>query len=229
MTRENWNGEIAVKLKYLHPKKDDHGLSVELRHPSTPTDLACWSDPSRLATTVPGAVMPNAIGALGVESWWASPTDDEGWEQLARAASFPEPELSVTTGKRPASGAVIIEDDGRVWVISPSNQFGGYQNTFPKGRLFSGQTLSLRANALKEVFEETGLRVELRAHLMDAERSLTTTRYYLARRIGGNPADMGWETQAVHLVPQSQLPQFVGHPNDRPVVQAILRLRRTGF
>ncbi|WP_179875750.1 hypothetical protein [Sinorhizobium sp. BJ1] len=51
---------------------------------------------------------------------------------------------------------------------------------------------------------ETGLHVELIAHLIDQtpKGSKTTTRYYLARRIGGTPVEMGWETQGVDLVPK---------------------------
>jgi hypothetical protein len=39
---------------------------------------------------------------------------------------------------------------------------------------------------------------------------------------------MGWETQAVHLVPMSQLAAFVDHPNDKPVLQALQALRVPG-
>ena len=46
--------------------------------------------------------------------------------------------------------------------------------------------------AVKEAFEESGLRVKLRRHLVDVKRSQSYTRYYLVERLGGNPADMGW-------------------------------------
>lgn len=58
------------------------------------------------------------------------------------------------------------------------------------------------AGAIKEAFEETGLMVELVGFLVDVLRTTTYSRYYLARRIGGNPADMAWEAQAVMLVPR---------------------------
>jgi 8-oxo-dGTP pyrophosphatase MutT (NUDIX family) len=81
--------------------------------------------------------------------------------------------------------------------------------------------LSLKANALKEVFEEAGLRVGLNAYLCDSERDTTVTRFYLARRLGGSPADMGWESQAVHLVPMGMLAAFASHPNDQSVINAL--------
>lgn len=124
-------------------------------------------------------------------------------------------------GMRPASGAVVVEADGRVWVVSPSNHHGEYINTFPKGKNEQSQALCLCANALKEVFEEAGLQVELTGFLCDSVRSTSVTRYYLARRLGGNPAHMCWETQAVHLVPIAQLAEFVSHPNDQSILSAL--------
>ena len=44
---------------------------------------------------------------------------------------------------------------------------------------------------------------------------------WLAQRVAGNPADMGWETQAVMLVPPQHLAQVVTHPNDAPILQAL--------
>ena len=117
---------------------------------------------------------------------------------------------------------VVLESDGRVWVVSPSNQHGGYVNTFPKGKLDSG--LGLRVNALKEAFEESGLQVELTGFLCDSVRSTSITRYYTAKRVGGHPGDMGWETQAVHLVPRAQLASVVTHKNDQGVLEALAAL-----
>jgi ADP-ribose pyrophosphatase YjhB (NUDIX family) len=133
--------------------------------------------------------------------------------------AFDEPALQTCAGKAPASGAVVCEADGRVWVVSPSNRFGGYTNTFPKGKVDT--ELSLRANAIKEVFEESGLQVELTGFLCDSVRSTSVTRLYTAMRVGGSPANMGWESQAAHLVPMSKLAQFVSHANDEIVIQSL--------
>jgi len=71
------------------------------------------------------------------------------------------------------------------------------------------------------VFEESGLQVELTGFLCDSIRSTSVTRYYTARRLGGSPAEMGWESQAVHLVPMSMLAGFDLHPNDQSVIKAL--------
>lgn len=208
-------------MKHYHPNKNDNGQLVELLHPTQPTGQAEWGNPTGLATITPRSAMPDAVGEIMIHSWTTAPRDPAGWERLAEMATFDEPPFKVKLGKKPASGTVVVEPDGRVWVISPSNRFGGYTNTFPKGTIYPQQNFSLRANALKETYEESGLQIELCGFLADSDRSETTTRYYLARRIGGNPANMGWETQAVHLIPRSQLAQFVSHQNDKVVLKAL--------
>lgn len=204
-----------------HPKHDDKGKIVALLHPSRPTNLAAWGQANLLATVTPLGPMPSHVNGLAVAAWADAPSDVVEWERLATACAFDEPLMQKVAGKLPASGAVVVEPDGRVWVVSPSNQYGGYTNTFPKGKLEAKEGLSLRANALKEVFEESGLQVELTTFLCDSVRSTSVTRYYMARRVGGNPADMAWESQAVHLVPQAQLAVFASHPNDQGVLAAL--------
>jgi hypothetical protein len=70
-------------------------------------------------------------------------------------------------------------------------------------------------------FEETRLQVRLRGFLADTLRTTSFNRSYLAERIGGTPADMGWESQAVQLVPRALLGQYFTHPNDQPLLQAL--------
>jgi len=58
------------------------------------------------------------------------------------------------------------------------------------------KALPRQANAIRETYEEAGLKVEITGFLADSSRSLTYTRYYMARRVDGTPADMGWERLA---------------------------------
>lgn len=130
-----------------------------------------------------------------------------------------EPEFILPPGLKAAAGAVVLEDDGRVWLVSPSNGFGGYSATFPKGRVDPGGTL--QQTAVREVYEESGLLVRLEAFLIDVRRTQTYTRYYIAKRIGGCPSAMGWESQAVHLVPAMRLAEVAAHPNDAAIIRAL--------
>lgn len=211
-------------MKSLHPRKNDAGCLVELKAPSAPTSLESWADPLLLATVIPDWPMPTTLNGLDVVSWTDAPTDTAGWAKLATQQNedFTEPPMTTVPGKFAASGVVILESDARVWVVSPSNQYGDYVNTFPKGKLDLG--MSLRANALKEAYEESGLQVVLTGFLCDSVRSTSVTRYYTARRVGGHPGDMCWESQAVHLVPRELLRSFVTHPNDQGVLQTLAAL-----
>ena len=205
-----------------HPRKDDHGRAVHIKHPSTPSPLDAWQQHDAVATVIPDGPMPPKVHEIPVTSWTDVPTTPEAWRDLAKTHLIDEPEFVVPAGYREAAGVVVQEGDGRFWVVAPSNAFGGYQATFPKGTVEPG--MSLQATALIEAFEESGLKVRLIRHLVDVKRSQSYTRYYLAQRVAGNPADMGWETQAVMLVPPQHLAQVVTHPNDAPILQALAQL-----
>lgn len=201
-----------------HPRKDEHGKKVVLKKPSIPTALSTWSDPSSIACIVPDGMSPAQINGVAVAPWADAPESDEGWEALAVQAPIDEPVFNAPSGYKKAAGVVLREPDGRVWVVAPSNGFAGYQATFPKGTM-DGK--SAQATALVEAFEESGLRVRLLRHLVDVKRSQSYTRYFLAERIGGNPADMGWESQAVMLVPMEQLNKVLSNKNDQAIIEAL--------
>lgn len=114
---------------------------------------------------------------------------------------------------------MILEADGRVWLVAPSNAFGGYTATFPKGRIEN--EVNPQASAIREAYEEAGLKVKITGFLAASSRTQTYTRYYLAERTGGNPAAMGWESRAIHLVPRSLLANFLTHANDLPLLKAL--------
>lgn len=202
-----------------HPRKDDHGRTVEIRKPSQASTLDAWHQPGALAVVLPDGDMPDKLQGLPARSWTDAPTTQAAWEALASEHRIEEPDFKAPSGYRSAAGVVVREKDGRVWVVAPSNAFGGYEATFPKGTVEPG--VSLQATALVEAFEESGLKVRLLRHLVDVKRSQSYTRYYLAERVAGNPADMGWETQAVMLVPQPRLSQLVKHHNDTVILEAL--------
>jgi 8-oxo-dGTP pyrophosphatase MutT (NUDIX family) len=198
----------------LHPHPDENGRPVILHHPSLPTPLDNWSHPGLVATVIPGGAMPPVLNGIAVTPCTlAAQASEQG-----TAPAIDEPAFAPPPGFRAAAGTVIVEDDGRVWLVAPSNGFGGYRATFPKGRVDPGGTL--QHTALREAFEESGLVVGLVAFLLDVRRTQTYTRYYIARRLAGSPAEMGWETQAVHLVPKNDLDRIAVHPNDASVTRA---------
>jgi 8-oxo-dGTP pyrophosphatase MutT (NUDIX family) len=137
---------------------------------------------------------------------------DPGWESLAAQSPISEPAFHCPAGLKAAAGAIVVESDGRIWCVAPTNRFGGHEFTFPKGR---ADGRSLAASALVEVFEETGLQVRLLAFVCDVRRTQTYTRFYVAERVGGCPSSAGWETQAVVLAPPAELAKSLTHPGDK--------------
>jgi 8-oxo-dGTP pyrophosphatase MutT (NUDIX family) len=204
-------------MPVFHPCLNDDREPVVLHIPSVPSPLDHWTSAASIATVVPGGAMPSELNGIPFIPWAGAPAGD--WAALHCASSFDEPAFMPPSGYHAAAGVVVLEDDGRVWLVSPSNRFGGYDATFPKGRLDPGTTL--RCAAVREAFEESGLQVEIVGFLADARRTLTFTRYYVARRTGGHPGAMGWESQAVHLVPLAMLHQVAAHGNDEPVIAAL--------
>ena len=117
-----------------------------------------------MACVVPDGPMPDKLHRVPFERWNAASAITQEWEELAKRHRIDEPAFVVPAGlDRTAAGAVVREPDGRIWLVAPTNQFAGYQATFPKGTL-DGK--SMQATALVEVFEETGLDVCAPGHVL---------------------------------------------------------------
>ena len=203
---------------HFHPRQDNTGNPVQIRHPHTPSPLSSWADHCQVATVVPDGPMPYRLNHVLFRPWKKAPATRPEWQDLSKWLDIKDPAFEAM-GLQPAAGAVVVEPDGRVWLVAPTNAFGGSKVTFPKGQVHG---MDLRATALKEVFEEAGLRVEILTHLIDVTRSTTRTRYFLARRTGGNPADMCWESQAVLLAPVEDLRSLLTKAVDHEVLAALL-------
>jgi ADP-ribose pyrophosphatase YjhB (NUDIX family) len=215
--------QLAYFLKHnpqakKHPKLDEKGQDAYIKNPSSATGADTWDDPTAVATWIPGGKAPSSLNGIKLAPWLNHPTTDEGWMEVeGQDSSIQEPPLPA--GKAPAAGVVVEEPDGRVWVIHPTNQFGGYQASFPKGHVDGDD--ALQATAIREAFEESGLKVEITGFLDDVQRTTTTARYYTARRVGGTPTDCGWETQAVSLVPRSLLYHILNMATDHGLAEAL--------
>lgn len=209
--RNFFTGVMPQRGVSVHPKKDENGKPVHLEEPDDSSYVDHWDNPDKIAKVAAG----HHFDHDKFSSWSGH---DGDWNEVSGQGDFEEPPLP-KDGRRLATGAIVHEPDGRVWVVHPSNAFGGYKTTFPKGKVDSG--INPRANAIKEVFEESGLKIKLTGHAADSERSTSFARYYHAERVGGHPKDMGWESQAVSLVPKRHLRDYLNHPNDKKVVDDI--------
>lgn len=203
-----------------HPKLDHHGKKVTIHSPSKASDMAAWDDPKASATVLPGGKLPSELNGIALAPWSDAPSTKAEWRHVdGMKHDLDEPPLALAPGKKAASGIVIEEPDGRVWLVAPTNRFGGYHASFPKGN--AEADLPLQANAIKEVFEELGLKVEITGLLGDYARTTTVARLYTGKRVGGTPADMGWESQAVHLVPKADLYRYLNMHTDHAAAEAI--------
>ena len=202
-----------------HPRPHDSGAVVKIDQPTQPTPPLSWPDRMAVAVFVPDGPAPSQLAGIAMQAA-GLPATAAGWDALAGHTNEADPPPpTVPSGMKLSAGAVIIERDGRVWLLEPTNHYGGYHRTFPKGTIESGW--SLRATAVKEAFEETGLLVQLGAFLIDVPRTTSITRYFIANRISGTPADMGWETQAVWLAPAHDLDAMAPHINDKAILTAL--------
>lgn len=209
-----------------HPKPNDHGKPHPIMKPTNPTGPETWEDPKAVATFTPGGATPEELNGIPFAPWDDSPKTEQEWEEYAFTPGYNDdidamvPMFPAKMGKHDAYGAIIEEPDGRVWVVHPSNQFGGYKTTFPKGTQDNdevwGQTV-----AIKEAWEESGLKIYVTGWVADVERSTSVTRYFRAVRVGGTPADMGWECQAVSLVPKDKLTAVLNQPVDHGLAAKI--------
>jgi 8-oxo-dGTP pyrophosphatase MutT (NUDIX family) len=210
---KHWSSNLDYPAGNLKPEPKPWTGPV---HPKQET----WKDPAAKATFVPGGQVPAVLHGVPMLPWTDHPEAADDWDDVdGQDATLAEPELKVASGKKPAAGVVVEEPDGRVWVVHPSNMFAGYKRTFPKGHTETG--INLQASAIKEAYEESGLKVVITGLIGDFERGMTTTRYYTARRVGGSPADSGWESQAVSLVPKSMLYNLLNQTVDHPIAEAI--------
>ena len=159
------------------------------------------------------------------------------WEHVKDVDVKEPPALS----KIDRVGIMVQEPDGRVWIASPTNGFGNRKYTLPGGGVEHG--LTTQQNALKEVWEETGLQVEITGHLGDFKDSNNGNngRLYIGRRIGGQPWDakvedgkhggpvirsnktgqFAAESEEVHLVTKDQAMKMLHRTDDLAQLHAV--------
>jgi 8-oxo-dGTP pyrophosphatase MutT (NUDIX family) len=203
-----------------HPKLDEKGELVHVKAPSHSSAPSTWHNPDAVATFVPGGDVPMSLHGVPFHAWRDHPQTVEGWDYIDGVDdSLDEPAFHLPPGKKAASGVVIEEPDGRCWIIEPTNHFGGYHASWPKGT--AEPELSLQAGACKEAFEETGLKVKIIGFIGDYARTTSVARMYRAVRVGGTPTDMGWETQSVSLVPRGLLYEKLNMWSDFGIAEAI--------
>lgn len=210
----------ADEVLHYHPRSGETGKPVVVKEPTHASAPSTWHNPDAVATFVPNGDVPASLNGVPLRAWKDHPRTSEGWDYVDGVNDdLNEPPFHLPPGKKAASGVVIEEPDGRVWLIHPTNSFGGYKASFPKGT--AEPELSLQANAIKECFEEAGLKVEITGFIGDFERTTSKARMYRAKRVGGLPTAMGWESQAVSLVPKGLLYEHLNMWSDHGIAEVV--------
>lgn len=199
-----------------HKQMGEDGRPVLVHYPTRPSAPDTWTDKAKVATFTPGGKTPGSLNGVAFKSW-AAPKDKAGWAKVGgtNPALDDVPFQSHPT-KKTGAGVLVVEPDGRVWLTRPTNSFGGYIHTYPKGTAEDG--LTLQQNAIKEAYEETGLKVRITGLLGDFERDTSKARIFIARRVGGTPADMGWESQAMRLAPMKEAMTLLNKSHDKDIL-----------
>ncbi len=157
--------------------------------------------------------MWSSLGGAAIKSW-SPPHDWHGVE--GQDHEIDEPALpTLKKGQHLSSGVIMREADGRTWLVKPTNGFGGYNYTFPKGTV--EDDMHPQANAIKEMWEETGLKARITGYAGDYRGDTSVTRMYHAVREGGHPKDKGWETEQVALAHPDDLGDMLNRSRDRKI------------
>jgi 8-oxo-dGTP pyrophosphatase MutT (NUDIX family) len=100
-----------------------------------------------------------------------------------------------------------MDDFDHVYVIKPSNNYGPW--AFPKGQVDKGE--SMKQAALREVWEETGLKAKVLpgrgAYVGKGKGTFSITHFFLMVRTGGFPRRTE-ETEQVRLVTWDEAKQL---------------------
>lgn len=130
--------------------------------------------------------------------------------------------MAVAGGKWESAGGVVIDDEGRVALVEQRDAKRRWRWTLPKGRIDAGE--SAEAAALREVYEESGLRAEIVRPLVMHDGRAHFTYYYEMRLVADEGRHDG-ETRAVRFVSIVEAAKLVRSRRDLHVLRRVIELR----
>jgi len=135
--------------------------------------------------------------------------------------------------KENAYGGVVINQEGRILLREPKKHYDNYVWTFPKGRPDKEQKPdeTPEETAIREVFEETGVKAEIKERLPGVYQGGTTETIFFLMSLIEDTGTFDGETQAVRwVVPEeardliSMTTNPIGRKRDLNVLEEALRL-----
>ena len=168
----------------------------------------------------PTAVMPPGTEK---EQRLHGPAVDQGVERTPMGYRLTI-EPTVMPDQSVAAGGVIISPKGRIALVKPTGAYGGYDYTWPKGLLEDSEREAfeeggVEAAALREVYEETGLRCEIVRGLGHVYYDDGGTCYfYLMRPLTMGAEPDGEEVEKVHWVTHGRAMELLNNKHDITVL-----------
>lgn len=158
--------EKSAKAK-VRTKFNVHGLEVNALGRITKTIPELPERPQTSTAELMGGV-PGAAAVANAAAKGAAAAN-EATEQIWKPAK----------GMTKAAGGVVVDARGRMLLRAPTNGYGGYAYTWPKGTKDEGEIL--RETAVREVQEETGIRAKIIGTLGTYRGTTSMTTMYLMR------------------------------------------------
>ena len=146
------------------------------------------------------------------------------WAVVGRA---PRPQQRPRKRKWTSAGGLVIDARGRIALVRQRNRRGRWRWTLPKGRIDRGETAE--AAALREVYEESGLRARIVRPIVLHEGRLHFTHYFeMTLEQPAGPHDIGRhdrETKEVRLATLSEAADLLRSRRDLRVLRRLIELR----
>ena len=122
-------------------------------------------------------------------------------------------------GRWTSAGGVVIDRQGRIAVVRQRDRRGRWRWTLPKGRIDPGETAE--AAALREVYEESGLRARIVRPIVRHEGRLHAT-YFFQMDLERNDGVHDGETKEVRLVSFVEATKLLSGRRDLRVLRLVL-------
>jgi 8-oxo-dGTP pyrophosphatase MutT (NUDIX family) len=136
-----------------------------------------------------------------------------GWRRRARRAP---------DGKWASAGGVVVDERDRIAIVHQRDRKKRWRWTLPKGRIDAGE--SAEAAALREVYEESGLRARIVRTLLLHEGRLHFT-YYYEMALEADDGQHDHETREVRFVTLVEATKLIRSRRDLAVLRRLVELR----
>jgi len=126
-----------------------------------------------------------------------------------------------------SAGGVVFRKNGEIALVKQRARRGGKRWTFPKGKVDPGETI--QQAALREVWEESGLKTRIVTHLGAWETSRSVIHYFVMDLVRAGGRFDEDETFEVRFVEVARARKLLSSKRDRSVLRRaldeVLRLR----